>query len=195
MSHIDDDLLVDLALGEPADGAPTTHLRDCPVCRERLDSLRRTVAATRSSADVELTAPPASVWAGIEAELDRSVSEPPVAGDIPDRAIETTGAAVPAPTPIGIVRPARRARPATGWLAAAAVAGILVRSGVTALVTGGAERPGPTPTVATVAAAQLDTLDTGRDLGTAQVVRSSSAVSLSVSTHGLALPAATSRCG
>ncbi len=191
MNHITDELLVDLALGEPADPTWAGHLGECPECRDRLESLRRTVDATVGSAGVELVAPPPTVWAGVEAELDRTGTELDVPEAEPARPEADTptdvrsGEPTPAPTPIGAGRSRRRERPATGWLAAAAVAGIVVGSGVTALVTGRDEGPAPSPTVATVAAAQLDTLDTGRDLGTAQVVRSPSAVSLSISTHDL----------
>ncbi len=185
MSHIDDDLLVDLALGEPTDETTAGHLASCATCRAGLDALVRTVAVTRA-ADAEVLVPaPPSVWASIEAVLD--ADEPPAPSGMPP-----TGAAGEGPTPPASVTPidgGRRSRirrvVAPGWLVvAAAVAGIALGSAGTALVTSRTE-PAPAPSPAVVAAAHLDTLTTGVDLGNAEVLRSSTAYSLTVTAHDL----------
>jgi hypothetical protein len=180
MTHIDDELLVDLALGDPADDLTAAHLASCAECRDSLDAISHTVAVTRST-DAELLVPaPPSVWAAIESTLDADEAAASTPGTAPD----------PGPADALAIRRGRarrgRSLPGSGWLAAAAVAGIALGSAGTALITSATEPgPTPTPTVAMVAEAHLDTLDTKKDLGTAEVVRSASAISLSVTTHDL----------
>lgn len=76
MSHLEDDLLALLALGEPAASADErAHLRSCAACASALDRLRRTVQIARTTVDPEtLELPSARVWEDISTELGLSAS-------------------------------------------------------------------------------------------------------------------------
>ena len=65
MRHPDPEQLVLIALGETA---PTDHLDGCDTCRAEVEQLRVVAAVGAETQDVrDLPAPPAAVWAGIEA--------------------------------------------------------------------------------------------------------------------------------
>lgn len=71
MSHLDDEQLALLALGESmASVADCAHLRECAGCAAELRDLARTVAIARTAVDgAGLEAPPQRVWAAIAAEV------------------------------------------------------------------------------------------------------------------------------
>ena len=70
-SHVDDDLLALLALGEPVGStADLAHIEECERCTDELTSLRDVVGLARSGgADAPLVAPAPQVWDRIAAEL------------------------------------------------------------------------------------------------------------------------------
>jgi hypothetical protein len=96
MEHLDPEAIDLIALGE---GRPSTreseHLDACAVCRGELAAVRSTAAAVRSSRDLAVSGPPASVWAAIHAELglDPALADEPRVGVLP------LVAAAPASTP------------------------------------------------------------------------------------------------
>lgn len=164
--HLDPELLALLALGEtpgtPEETAEAQrHLARCGHCSSELDELstvaRRARQVTPSDRLVE---PPASVWAGIAAELSPSTPGMPA----PRRA---TGA--------------RRA----SWLslAAAACVGLLVGGGAVYAATSSV-RPAPAPSV--VATASLAPLPGSTAQGRVEVVSTSSGPRVVVDVSGLA---------
>ncbi|WP_238476153.1 anti-sigma factor [Agromyces mariniharenae] len=147
MDHIEPDELAVLALEgrEPDDDAARAHLAECAECRAEYDTLARTAALGRAGVpEGELEAPPASVWAGIHAELGLA---PELAGDplTGGRAVATP-AAPAEPRPVAEL-PSRR-RPWWPIAVAAAVGGILVGVGVGVAIGGlGDAEPTPVPAV------------------------------------------------
>ncbi|WP_440710705.1 anti-sigma factor domain-containing protein [Herbiconiux sp. YIM B11900] len=77
MTHIDDDALAMIALG---DSGPSTaeraHLADCARCSEELAALSRAVQLGRAEDAPELVAPSADVWTRISAELGLAAETP-----------------------------------------------------------------------------------------------------------------------
>lgn len=191
--HIDDDHLVDQALGEAPSDDDRAHLEDCARCRESFASLVRTIGVARAASTLTLVPPRTDLWATIEASLD----DPPSRGDnalIATPTAPTTAAAPTAPTtpaapttptpPVQLPRHAQagertpRRRPALAWLVAACTAGALLGAGGVLganRIAGGDEVP-----TRTVATAELDTLDTRTWLGSASVVEQGEGVSLEV---------------
>ncbi len=126
MSHLDDEQLALLALGERmASLADCAHLQECAVCTAELRELSHTVTVARTTVDgAELEAPPQRVWAAIAAEV--GVAPSPVPDDAPTQedAPRVDDASVWVPErhqkKAGEHRPRAR-RPALFALAAAAV--------------------------------------------------------------------------
>jgi hypothetical protein len=167
MSHLDDELLADAALG--VDDPPTTawqHLAHCDECSRAVTDLRRTAAlVARSDASV-LTpsgwqAPPPHVWDRIAATTSPDAAVP-MAGRARRTSATTSRTA------------ARRIWP---WAAGMAAAGLAI-----GLLTGRSLWSETAPAPATVAQVQLDTLDTRQRLGEALVLRTDSGVDLQVAT-------------
>jgi hypothetical protein len=81
MSHLDDEQLALLALGERmASLADCAHLQECAVCAAELRELSHTVTVARTTVDgAELEAPPQRVWTAIAAEV--GVAPSPVPDD------------------------------------------------------------------------------------------------------------------
>ncbi|MBO3102450.1 anti-sigma factor [Cellulomonas sp. zg-ZUI168] len=107
-SHVDDDVIALLALGEPAGSASElAHLRECRRCTDELDALAEVAELARSSAaDGPLVPPAPEVWDRVAAEL--GLGTPPAVVDLDSR----------------------RARPrAWRWVAAAAAVGVVVGGG------------------------------------------------------------------
>ncbi|GIJ45664.1 hypothetical protein Val02_25500 [Virgisporangium aliadipatigenens] len=126
MSHPDPERLVLLALGEPDDAA-AGHLASCAHCAAEVASLRAVADIGAESQEVrDLPAPPASVWARIEAAVER-----PSTVDVP------------------ILRPRRRE-----WLRLAVTAVAATALGVAGTLGVGALRKEAAPTV--VARATLE---------------------------------------
>lgn len=111
-SHVDDDVLALLALGEPvASTSDLAHIEECERCSDELDSLRDVVVLARTG-DGPLVAPAPQVWDRIAGELGLAA---------------VAAAAEPAPV---VSLDSRRRRPtAWGWIAGAAAAGLVVGGG------------------------------------------------------------------
>jgi hypothetical protein len=130
MAHLDDESLALFALGDAIpDSKQREHLRTCSRCEAEVASLTRLVNVGRTSGDVEIVQPPASVWNRIHSELglsdaladvprERSFNGPVVAAPPEAPATSaTTDDQDAVVTPIS--RPRRRA--ATWWLVAASL--------------------------------------------------------------------------
>ena len=161
MNHIDDERLVDLALGDRPELREDAHLTGCRVCEATLDSLHHTLVLTRIGHEADLVDPPQRVWDAIQAELHPATSN--------DGSVPAAGATVTSLDD----RRARRARSRSGlptaWLvAAASVLGVVLGVGGTTL----AQRVGgaPDPSRTTVASATLAPLDSPETRGVATVV-------------------------
>ena len=158
MSHIDDDELSIIALGEPAAPADQEHLRSCAHCRSRLDQLHAVVVTARSTSDADRPQEvPASVWASVLADIHDESSD----------AAEVVS-----------LEGVRRRRRSSGWLlAAAAGVGLLAGSAATAVLLTSSTNQGP----AVVASVALDPVDASPYRGTAVVERDGDAAVLRVS--------------
>jgi hypothetical protein len=128
-SHVDDDVLALLALGENAGStADLAHVEECERCTDELASLTDVVGLARSGgADVALVAPAPEVWDRVAAELG----------------LASASTAVAPVVPIGSRRP-RAGR----WIAAAAAVGLVVGGGATWWA---ANRPEAVTVIATAA--------------------------------------------
>ena len=169
MSHPDVDVLAGVALGEEAGADLQAHLDSCADCRLEVAELASVADAVR--ADAPLSTPPARVWDAIRTELGSTVG-----GGFPQSGPPLR--AVPDSTPVA---PRTPLRPLVGWLAAAAVSGMIVGAGATWIAT----RPGPAPVVSPLARVDLTTLDTGEVLGEADVRSDAAGITLSLRTQPL----------
>lgn len=153
-SHPDADLILDLALGHlagPERDGVAAHVADCPACRGELETLTGAVESTLAA--VPRTEPSAEFSAAVVESL--TVPEP---GGV-------RGTEQPAGTGASAYEAARRMPPWVG-VAAAAVLGLGVGSGLTLALDGGPGGAPPTQTpVATAAGAALTT-DGGEQVGT-----------------------------
>lgn len=148
MSHIDDDDLSVIALGESTNARDEAHLRDCARCRSRLDQFAAVVAASRSIAPQDRPVPPPdSVWEGISAELGLGAAE--ASADV-----------------VALDEVRRRRSPRWMMLAAAAVVGLVAGSVLTSVVAGGGGGSADL-----VASASLDPVSDTPVTGTATVER------------------------
>lgn len=112
-SHVDDDVLALLALGEDA-GTPDerAHVAGCERCTAEVAALGGVVSLARG-ADVTFVAPAPQVWDRIESELGLT----PVASQ---------GSSDAGSSGDGVVVAMPRRRVAWGWVAGAAAAGVLI---------------------------------------------------------------------
>lgn len=189
MSHPDQDLLADLALGEPVPTETSAHVSDCAVCSADLESLRMALEVARAPRP-ELVGVPADVWGRVTSVIDESESGSTADGRV--HASGLTPVQYPAPPetdlpPVAVntdevaarrTRPARR-RVGLGWVACAAAAGI-VFGAVGVKVVADEEAP---PAPVTVASTSLDTLDTLQARGSADLLRSDGQTDLVVRTE------------
>ncbi|GEA85949.1 anti-sigma factor [Cellulomonas gelida] len=152
-THVDDDVLALLALGEDA-GTPDerAHLALCERCAGEVAALSEVVGLARA-ADTEMVAPGPQVWERIAAELELTPAAPatgahaaPLAGPGPGPVVGEPGPVVGEPGPVvgeseagpgtseavvgepdAVVVPlTRRRRVAWGWIAGAAAAGVVI---------------------------------------------------------------------
>lgn len=196
MSHPDQDLLADVALGESVPGDVRAHIADCTTCAAEIDSLRSTLSALRQPQPNLVTAP-AAVWDRVLSTMDEGAAlsaqplgpAPSAAQPMGQAPAEDAPAAarpdVPDVSPAGghdelAARRsgAGRRRVGLGWVAGAAAAG-LVFGVVGARVLTGEEATAP---AITVASTSLDTLDTLEALGTADLNREDGRTDLVVRT-------------
>jgi hypothetical protein len=182
VSHPDDELLVDLALGSGAETSAEVrdHVDGCPVCATTVQELRHTVALA-SHAEPALTwnSPPDSLWSRIEEAIVLESATPPGTDEeapAAEPATQKPAASAPVTTLESrrAPRPGRRVIP---WAAGMAAAGLAI-----GLLTGRALWSDTQPAPSTVAQAQLDTLDTNQRLGQARVIRAGASVDLTVAT-------------
>jgi hypothetical protein len=177
VQHSDPDVLALLALGEPAPPADTTHVADCPECRDEVAALGRVVATVRSgdSLDADLSA---GVAAAEAAESGPAITPPP---QVWDAIASRTGVAVaPRPevmvatAPPDTVTPLRRERSSGGrsrvgeparrrWsrtrtLTLAVAASLLVGAAAGSLVTHAVSNPGAPASQQVLAQVDLDNL-------------------------------------
>lgn len=196
MSHLDDEEVASLALGDGHSVTAAAHAAECAECAERVTHMNaladRIGALGRNSG---LLTPPDRVWEEIVGELgdelavepDLTVDQAPASQDpttsVDEASREPTQASADAPEPPPADLAARRAAKdnATGqpredsrgsrrtpWLVgiAAGLVGLVAGAGI---VTGILRNPEPTGAV--VAQAELQDLATEADAGTARVER------------------------
>lgn len=174
--HITEERLVDLALGEAASTGESQHLQACADCRPLLDSLHRTMDVTRDSSRIDLITPPDEVWARIAGTIAADEV------DAPDRPRAVADPEVIPLTSATGARSRRGRRPAVVWLAAACAAGVLLGA-VGSVV---AERLGSgSEAERTVATAELATLDTEEQRGSATVHERGGRLVLEVTAPGV----------
>lgn len=190
MFHPDDETLAGLALGEDVVLGDDEHVRSCGECSATIESIRQTAQLVRSgSRATPLVAPPSHVWSRIEEELGATRVAPSLLAAAAEPAAQTE----PAQGQAGTVRPlrgtgARERRRAwrlpLGWGAGLTAAGLAI-----GLLTGRLLWQGPAATSvtppATIATAELDTLDTRQRLGEAALLRTADGVDLRVATSPL----------
>ena len=158
MQHCDPEDLALLALGETPDGVDAaSHVEHCELCQAEVRELSRVVTIGRSvGIDDQLVAPPASVWAGIKAELAKDAPE--IAGE---------SAAAPASNVIPM--PARKRR---SWLPTAVAAVMcLVLGGVVGGVIVKSNEGGTPGSPVVVASAALEPVPGGPDPQTTGVAK------------------------
>ncbi|HYO19452.1 MAG TPA: anti-sigma factor [Dermatophilaceae bacterium] len=178
MSHPDQELLADLALGSPAEtnAEVPDHVDGCPVCATTVQELMHTLALA-SHAELRPTwnRPPDRLWSRIEEAIVLGAVTPPRTDD-EEPATEEPAATAPVTTLESrrARRPGRRVLP---WAAGMAAAGLAI-----GLLTGRALWNDTPLAPATIAQAQLDTLDTNQPLGQARVIRAGANVDLTVAT-------------
>jgi Anti-sigma-K factor rskA len=200
MSHPDEELLADLALGsgDEVSAEVRDHVEGCPDCRFTVEELRRILAlASGAEGSATWSHPPERVWARIEdaidtgsptqardtaasadasgAEADRADAEKPAAGAAIAGPATVDAPATVAALETGATR--RAGRRVVPWAAGMAAAGLAI-----GLLSGRALWNEDPPAPATIAQAQLDTLDTNQRLGEASVIRTGLGVDLKVAT-------------
>lgn len=151
--HLGHDRLVRLGAGAPRTAAEAAHLESCLDCRASVHEIELTLAP---GTPVRPADPPDGLWDRIAAETGH--------------------------TGRGATRGGRRSWPVRWIAAAAAVAGLAVGAGVTAVLVPGGEQQDPS----TVATAELSVpAGTGRASGTATLVEEDGRTTLVVDTRGL----------
>jgi anti-sigma-K factor RskA len=174
--HVDPDDLALLAVGEHLDAENEQHVASCAECSHELAELRAVVGLARTVTAADTPhAPPSPVWDRVVAELavdlDSAADHPPAA----DRAATVTD------LPRGPDR-----RPSWPWMAAAAVAGIVLGAAATAVVLAGSDDDGSDGTGGSVvASADLVALPERSGAGAAEVVGSGASRKLEVDVSGL----------
>lgn len=122
-SHVDDDLLALLALGEPAGTtADLAHIEECERCTDELASLTDVVGLARSGgADTALVAPAPQVWDRVAAELGlggdasrTSATAPAGPSDAPSLSAPSAPSVSPVASAPSGVTPASGTTPASG---------------------------------------------------------------------------------
>ncbi len=182
MSHPDEELLAELALGSRAETSAEVreHVDGCSVCAATTEELRQALSlASHAERSPTWSRPPEQLWSRIEEAI--VLESPTLAGTAePAPAPEESAADEPAATaPVTTVasrrgrRPGRRAWPWAAGIAAGLAVGLL---------TGRAVWSDTASAPSTIAKAQLDTVDTNQRLGEASLVRAGRSVDLTVAT-------------
>jgi anti-sigma factor RsiW len=126
--HYDQDTLALLALGEATAAKDAgAHLAACDACSAEVAQLSEVVALGRSTSDVTLQEPPASVWAGISTAVATTTIAPVVTAPTTSTVI-----ADPSAAPDNVIPLKKRSRRlATIVGVAAGIAGLIVGAGIT----------------------------------------------------------------
>src|SRR6478735_7980784 len=174
MTHVSDDVLAAIALGDPdVDPADRDHVDSCPVCSEELAELVRVHGLLREEVGMRgahRVEPGPELWERIAAEATGDGAAqpvPPVESGEPAAPVPSVEPGTPVPS-IAARRAAKASRPSgrSWWLVAAAAACLLV--GV--LVGRAVWAPSET-TLPVVASVPLTTLDASKQQeGTAQLL-------------------------
>lgn len=184
MTHPDDDLLIDLAIGtEPVPEDVRDHVRGCARCQAAEASYRRVTNGLR--ADESAEQPPPGTWEGIAATIGASSPANPqrrTGGEITDGP-----AAAGTPSDVDAA-PARRTR-ASRWWALAAAAALLVGVGVGWLIPRD-DSPEAPPAPVVLAGVPLAPPDGGESTGEAELVRADGVDRLDLRVPDMAPPAA-----
>ncbi|WP_314425642.1 anti-sigma factor [uncultured Microbacterium sp.] len=158
MSHLDDEKIALIAMGEPAASeTDMQHLADCESCAAEVADMSRVALVARSSVvEGELESPPADVWSRIHGELGLTAAvEADPASALPEPAAEPDPASTPAPDAGDAPRRrrervrSRRRSSATVWILAASMA-LVVAVGAGVWIAGSL-----TPSSAVIASAEL----------------------------------------
>lgn len=184
MIHLDDERLVDLALGAPAEAGDDAHARSCHTCGALLESLIETIGVTRAGSQAVLVDPPARVWQAIESELWSSpAATPPQTSATPERRGETTSHGPPSLAARRRHRAAGKGFPVTWLLAAACVLGVVLGVGGATV----ANRVGgtPEPSDLVLASASLTPLDSDQSQAVASLVDREGELRLNLPAMGL----------
>jgi hypothetical protein len=150
VTHIDPDLLADLALGEcQPTSAEQRHLTGCGTCRGEIARLAGTARSLRDSGAEILLSPPSHVWLAIaeEAALDSRA-----ASEVSARKTSVWKASAEAPANARGAATRRRAlRPAVLGLVVGVLIGLCAATGIWSL----AQRAPQTPAATTISLAPL----------------------------------------
>lgn len=203
MTHLDDDDLLDAALGVPTSAAAAEHLAACADCADRVITTERTVQALRTVDQVSLETPPERVWRDIAAAMgsgSRVSGRTPVHQSTPAAtpAAATRAAGLGAAPAAAADTTAERTRVTfprgggAGRLSRAllAAACLVVGAGGGVGATLWLNRPSPAePRVQVqpqvVRSARLKTLDTQVRRGDAEIVRTAAGIDLQLATNPL----------
>ena len=196
MSHSDEEVLADLALGSRTETSAATrdHVDGCDLCTATVEELSHAmVLASRAELPPTWNRPPDSLWSRIEEAIVLESATPPgsaqevsaqeVSGPGVSATEDLTTAEPSAIAPVSVLgarrppRAPRAGRRVVPWAAGMAAAGLAI-----GLLTGRALWSESPPAPATIAQAQLDTLDTNQRLGQARVIRAGGSVDLTVAT-------------
>ena len=163
MSHVAEERLVDLALGQVPHEDEQDHLAGCAPCTAAHSGLVETVSVVRRAGPEPLSSPPPRVWDAIRAEIDTGVET----GSRTDAAADAERP--PAPVTRIDSRKASRSRMPTSWLlAAACVVGMVLGVGGATIANRLAGEPDPSEI--TVASASLAPLDSAQTVGVASLL-------------------------
>lgn len=177
MSHLDDDALAALALGDGTE-ADAAHATQCAVCAEALAEYTRiTTALGGLDGREELQSPPASIWESIAQQTapvpsvggsheERSPSPhlAPVEGAAMGGDVSGAGVRMVAPEDELAARRSRRTGPSWWSLVGAAAAGVVIGGVGVSIATAGPDRNADV-----VASAPLSQLQTESSAGTADL--------------------------
>lgn len=172
MTHPEQDLLIDVALGSPVPPTAAEHLATCERCTAEIADLRQTADTVRASRREQLHRPPATVWSAVLADLNETPPSTSGLGrDDQPPGDELTGRAMSS----------KSRRWGRGALAAACAAGIAAGS----LLTYALIRPDPDPSTTRLAAAELLSPNGRGRVGEAHLISSPTNVDLRVRTDAL----------
>lgn len=175
--HADDQHLAALAMGDVAevDEVTRAHVDACDFCTSEVAALRETLSLVLAAGAETFTAPPASVWAAVSAELGSELD----AGSDDDEDDIEPGA--------GVVHSLSERRRVPAWLAATAAAVALAAGvGIGTQVVGGSDPDETAPAIQVLGATDLASLDNSPQArGAAEVRRHDDRVALHVEASDL----------